>query len=88
MNWIRVNEHHYVNEAQLRDIQFIKKGTNEYFYRLFYANGSSVDIKGFTSLEDTYEAADRTFGLTKAYSAPEIVENVTPAKKVRVKVKK
>lgn len=80
MKWIRVNEHHYVNESQLRDIQFVKKGDNEYFYRLFYANGASVDVKGFDSLEDVFDSANRTFGLVEQTLIPGEVVEYTPTK--------
>jgi hypothetical protein len=72
MNWIRISEHEYVNEDQLRNIQFVKKGTSEYFYRLFYSSGSNTDIKGFDSLEDAFEHANRTFGLEKPIEKPVI----------------
>ena len=52
IKWIRIDEFRYVNEDQLRDIQFVKKGSDEFFYRLFYSNGQSLDIKGF--VKDTY----------------------------------
>ena len=70
MKWIRVNENQYVNEDQLRDIQFIKKGDDVYFYRLFYNNGQNLEIKGFVSLEDAKEHAIKTFGLEGGRVAP------------------
>lgn len=86
MNWIRVKEFHYVNEDQVRDLQFVKKGDSEYFYRLFYSNGQNIDIKGFVSFDDAFEHANKTFGLIKTFAGPDNV--VDYGEKPKPKAKK
>lgn len=85
MNWIRINKYHYVNEGQLRDIQFIRKGEDEYFYRIFYQNGQNVDIKGFDTLEDAFEHANKTFKINGEPVAAKELSKETPAPKPKEK---
>lgn len=63
MKWVRIDEHRYINEEQLRDLQFVRKGDDNYFYRLVYSNGQHLDVPGFVNLEDAKEHAAHTFGL-------------------------
>lgn len=63
MNWIQLNDKHYINADQMRDILFVVKDSETIICRLFFTNGQSHDIKGFITLEDAKLYATKTFGL-------------------------
>lgn len=70
MELFKLNETSFVNGAQIRAINFIKKNPTEWIIRIGCSNGVVEEMLGYISIEHAKKAAEEIFGALD----PKIVE--------------